>query len=808
MVDKKVVFAFVISMVLFVSIASVSAFNLIDWIKGIFGKPEITGNPIYDASGSGALARYSFEEDSYSGRFGEVGDSSGVNNGVAKGGTQVENPGIKGKSVKFDGVNDYVETKDFSFRNNANFTFSLWVKTTMFRSNQVIFGKPSPYWEYTFMTYGPNAVRFVYWNTRGMGEIDMYSPSNVLSINNWTHFVITYDGSAKIAKMYINGVLSNTDNTITNTLQNRANNLWIGAGYYGGAQRYFNGNIDEFMIFNKALSKGEVIELYNERFSKVEFKFKSPDEVKIISAPDGNPCVAFKSKNNINADKGGADEKEGDIELIPGYNIGEVAQIMSRAPVVKEKSNFWEVALFAPQGSDLGNFYVDESCLIKIAQVVNIGYFDALDAPTKARALAEAKQLNIKYAEWWANTPQSIIDSGPEELINRFYQEWEKEKQFYIEEFTLRDKYGVLGTDLNELLAYYEIIWAEQELEQPWYDLKLTENQNQVSGAQMSDAQSGDNIGEPIKRYSKCSQVPKGYVYREGSGNKYVRTVVKLSPRINTYCGNKKMDTYFIKDTKATSYEWFATAFVYESEIENAVSICAEVVLVDYHNSYNQIDVCKDNCNKVKGEIQPRYATLIYQSTNDINEKKHCIDPSWTFPEDWDKKYLYVGRITQVLQEMSDRQMGVEGSFDCWHNPTPAIGETIFYNLIPSKDSCIKRTSYIDENGEEIFVPPIEESKDIEAGVIEKVTPMTIIGDGIHGGNCKVHPRCYPCMEGTVGADGYFEYDTPAYEGQSCSVPTAPFLAAEAGIISNCEYICQAPALENGRCVNGVCAPR
>ena len=131
MVNKKVVFAFVFSLVLIMSIAGVYAYNLPNWVKSVLGSPKITGNPIYDDSSDGLVSIYHFQEQSYSGIAGEVVDSAaGNNDGTALNGVVIENNGIDGKSAKLDGLDDYI-----SFSNSyqglnmsgKDMTISVWV---------------------------------------------------------------------------------------------------------------------------------------------------------------------------------------------------------------------------------------------------------------------------------------------------------------------------------------------------------------------------------------------------------------------------------------------------------------------------------------------------------------------------------------------------------------------------------------------------------------------------------------------------------------------------------------------------------
>jgi hypothetical protein len=86
------------------------------------------------------------------------------------------------------------------------------------------------------------------------------------NITNWKadtfyHIVGTYDGSQ--AKIYINGKLNNI-NTFSKSLRINDRNVHIGASSDSvNGSDFFNGVIDDIRIYNRALSEGEIQELYN-----------------------------------------------------------------------------------------------------------------------------------------------------------------------------------------------------------------------------------------------------------------------------------------------------------------------------------------------------------------------------------------------------------------------------------------------------------------------------------------------------------------------------------------------------------------
>jgi len=72
-------------------------------------------------------------------------------------------------------------------------------------------------------------------------------------MNQWYHIALTYDGS--ILKMYVNGQLQNSL-AVTGQLKVNTRDLSIGSD--NGAQKFFNGDIDECLFFDRALSQTEI----------------------------------------------------------------------------------------------------------------------------------------------------------------------------------------------------------------------------------------------------------------------------------------------------------------------------------------------------------------------------------------------------------------------------------------------------------------------------------------------------------------------------------------------------------------------
>jgi hypothetical protein len=79
--------------------------------------------------------------------------------------------------------------------------------------------------------------------------------TKAIALNTWYHAVILYNGTAW--KLYLNNVLEGTYTGAYGSLP--VITLFLGTGYNG----YFDGKLDEFGIWNRALTASEIAILYN-----------------------------------------------------------------------------------------------------------------------------------------------------------------------------------------------------------------------------------------------------------------------------------------------------------------------------------------------------------------------------------------------------------------------------------------------------------------------------------------------------------------------------------------------------------------
>jgi hypothetical protein len=98
----------------------------------------------------------------------------------------------------------------------------------------------------------------------GPANEQQISYGSTLSAGTWHHLVVTHSGS--IGTLYLDNVQAgqNTHMTLSPSRLGSTTQNWIGRSQYA-ADPYLNGQVDNFRIYNRALSSAEVQSLYTAR---------------------------------------------------------------------------------------------------------------------------------------------------------------------------------------------------------------------------------------------------------------------------------------------------------------------------------------------------------------------------------------------------------------------------------------------------------------------------------------------------------------------------------------------------------------
>jgi hypothetical protein len=103
-------------------------------------------------------------------------------------------------------------------------------------------------------------VRFAI-TTSGGGSEQRINGTPILPTGVWKHVAVTRSGNT--ATLYVDGVQvgQNTSMTLSPSSLGNTTNNWIGRSQYT-ADAFLDGQIDEFRIYNRALSASEILSLF------------------------------------------------------------------------------------------------------------------------------------------------------------------------------------------------------------------------------------------------------------------------------------------------------------------------------------------------------------------------------------------------------------------------------------------------------------------------------------------------------------------------------------------------------------------
>jgi hypothetical protein len=157
-------------------------------------------------------------------------------------------------ALDFDGVDDFVNTGNWS-NSLTRISVSAWVRPTSGTRQDFVSKWGSINYQYVLLQ-GVTASRFQFYiSTTSSNAIGSGDSTTVISAGVWYHVVGTYDGST--VRLFINGLLENSTSHSGNLSASTQNNL---IGKSGDA--LFAGQLDDIRIYNRALTAGEVSQLW------------------------------------------------------------------------------------------------------------------------------------------------------------------------------------------------------------------------------------------------------------------------------------------------------------------------------------------------------------------------------------------------------------------------------------------------------------------------------------------------------------------------------------------------------------------
>jgi len=176
----------------------------------------------------------------------------GLYNGLLQNNATVTNDPARGYGLSLDGATNYLSLPLAT--GNAS-TFAAWVKWNGGADWQRVFDFGSNTTKYLYLTprASSGAMRFAIKNGGSEQQINAPLP---LPTNSWCHVAVTLDGARGI--LYFNGNAVATNSTLTiRPWQLLARSNYLGKSQFA-SDPLFNGSIDSFRIFGRALSATEI----------------------------------------------------------------------------------------------------------------------------------------------------------------------------------------------------------------------------------------------------------------------------------------------------------------------------------------------------------------------------------------------------------------------------------------------------------------------------------------------------------------------------------------------------------------------
>jgi hypothetical protein len=169
-------------------------------------------------------------------------------------------------TFNFDGSDGYILTNYLGINSVTKCVISIWAKTSNVIEGNFLYGNrdSNPFPGIGCQTWTDGRIyfyvasnAFLYFNMANAG----------IQNNNWFNLVFVFNGSGSgnidKVKIYVNSNIVNYTNSsnFPSSLENSSRTLTI--GYEQAANSYWNGDIGPILIYNRALSAGEVLQNYN-----------------------------------------------------------------------------------------------------------------------------------------------------------------------------------------------------------------------------------------------------------------------------------------------------------------------------------------------------------------------------------------------------------------------------------------------------------------------------------------------------------------------------------------------------------------
>ncbi|MDP3734755.1 MAG: LamG-like jellyroll fold domain-containing protein [Nanoarchaeota archaeon] len=231
-------------------------------------------------------------------------DYSGHGNpGTENNGVSWNSAGFDGNGTYyFDGLNDYISIADSNiFDTGDKITVSAWIKTNY--SNQtgkgIVMHDNSNYKWMLYFSGGSTSdvVQFYIRTTTGASTATCTYANGVIANNNWHLLTGTYvqSSTSERIKVYYDGSFCGNATGYNELILDGDEGIYIGRW----GSNYFNGSIDDILVFNRTLSPEQINALYKKKFNLIALNETITGENwKVHATPNANGTDGITNISN------------------------------------------------------------------------------------------------------------------------------------------------------------------------------------------------------------------------------------------------------------------------------------------------------------------------------------------------------------------------------------------------------------------------------------------------------------------------------------------------------------------------------
>jgi len=221
---------------------------------------------------------------------GSATDESVYKHDITKNGAQLTNDkyNIPDQAFLFDGKDDYITIKQGSDLNTKTFSILLSFKAISFQSPYSYLmtkGSSAQWKDYKFLFLIHESGRIGFSIGNGTSYVSKYTEKQLLP-NYWYNTALVMDEN-NVASLYVNGKLE-LEESLDITPKINSSDITIGISNVMSFP--FNGIIDEIYIFNRPLSKQEIIE-FNPPLNTISGKVVTNSEILGYTASVGGATI-------------------------------------------------------------------------------------------------------------------------------------------------------------------------------------------------------------------------------------------------------------------------------------------------------------------------------------------------------------------------------------------------------------------------------------------------------------------------------------------------------------------------------------